>query len=138
MSEPEPTPPAPPTTGLAPNVAAGIAALFPLVGGVVFFVLEKKDKFVRFWAMQSILLGGVAFAVSIALRVAEFVFGYIPVVGKLMLLLLWVANLVFGIAWFIVYVIGIVKAFTGKEWEIPVLGKLARQQLERLDGPPAA
>ena len=133
--------PQPETTGLAPNIAAGLAAVFPLVGGIIFFLLEKKDKFVRFWAMQSMFLGGLALAVSIAMQIAGFVFGFIPVVGKLMGILLGFAHLIFSLAWFVVYVIGIVKAFTGKEWEIPWLGKLARQQLARIDGaspPPAA
>ena len=91
--------------------------------------------------MQSMFLGGLALAVSIAMQIAGFVFGFIPVVGKLMGILLWFAHLIFSLAWFVVYVIGIVKAFTGKEWEIPWLGQLARQQLARIDGaspPPAA
>ena len=46
-------------------------------------------------------------------------------------------NMVFGIVWFIVYVIAAVKAFSGQEWEIPWLGKLARKQLAQTDGPTA-
>ena len=138
---PDPAPSAPAATGLAPNVAAGLAAVFPLVGGVIFLVLEKKDKFVRFWAMQSIFFGGLAFGISIVLRVVAFVFGFLPFIGKLMLFLLLIVYPIFGLAWFVVWVIGIVKAFSGKEWEIPWLGKLARQQLEKIDGaatPPAS
>ena len=141
VAAPDPTPPAPTGTGLAPNVAAGLAAVFPLVGGIIFFVLEKKDKFVRFWAMQSIFFGGLAFGISIVLRVVAFVFGFLPFIGKLMLFLLLIVYPIFGLAWFVVWVIGIVKAFSGKEWEIPWLGKLARQQLEKIDGaatPPAS
>ena len=138
---PEPTLPAPVTSGIEPHIAAGLAAVFPLVGGVIFLVLEKKDKFVRFWAMQSVFFGGLAFAISIALRVVAFVFGFLPFIGKLMLFLLLIVYPIFGLAWFIVWVIGMVKAFSGKEWEIPWLGKLARQQLAKMDGetpPPAA
>ncbi|MGB8166171.1 MAG: hypothetical protein WCF18_01685 [Chthoniobacteraceae bacterium] len=131
----------PATTGLAPNIAAGIACLFTIVGGIVFLVLEKKDKFVRFWAMQSVFLGGLALAVPIVFRIAQLVFDFIPFVGKLMMLALGLVNMLFGIAWFIVYLICVVKAFSRQEWEIPWLGKLARKQLEQLDGaaaPPAA
>ncbi len=140
---PEPTPPAtsaPGTSGLAPNVAAGLAALFPLVGGAVFLVLEKKDKFVRFWAMQAVFFGGAMFAVSVALRIAGFIFGMLPLIGKLMLLVLIPVQLVFGLACLAVWIIGIVKAFSGKEWEIPWLGALARKQLAQTDGelPPPA
>ena len=138
---PTPAPPVPGTSGLAPNIAAGLAALFPLVGGAVFLALEKKDRFVRFWAMQSVFFGGATIVVSVALRIAAFIFGLIPLIGKLLLLLLVVANLVFGLACLAIWIIGIVKAFSGKEWEIPGLGALARKQLAQTDGgatPPAA
>lgn len=131
----------PNTTGLAPNIAAGIATLFTIVGGIVFLVLEKKDRFVRFWAMQSVFLGGLALAVPIVVRIANLVFDFIPFAGKMMMVVLGLANMIFGVAWFIVYVICVVKAFSRQEWEIPVLGKLARQHLERMDGsgvPPSA
>ena len=123
------------TTGLAPNLAAGIATLFTIVGGVVFLVLEKKDKFVRFWAMQAVFLGGLMLAVSILVRVSYAVFDFIPVVGKLLMVLVGIANLLFSLAWFVVYVITVVKAFTRQEWEIPWLGKLARKQLAQTDDP---
>ena len=131
---PAPAPPVPVTSGLAPNVAAGLAALFPLVGGAVFLALEKKDRFVRFWAMQSVFFGGAAIVVSVALRIAAFIFGLIPLIGKLLLLLLVVVHLVFGLACLAIWIIGIVKAFSGKEWEIPGLGPLARKQLAQSDG----
>jgi len=36
-------------------VAAAIACI-PLIGGIIFYILEKHDSFVRFYAMQSIIL----------------------------------------------------------------------------------
>ncbi len=137
VGTPDQNPPAAETTGLAPNIAAGIACLFTIVGGIVFLVLEKKDKFVRFWAMQSLFLGGLALAVSIVTKVATLVFHFIPWVGTLLIVVIGLANLVFGIGWFVLYVISVVKAFSGQEWEIPYLGKLARKQLAQTDGPPA-
>jgi uncharacterized membrane protein len=135
VGTPDQNPPAAETTGLAPNIAAGIACLFTIVGGIVFLVLEKKDKFVRFWAMQSLFLGGLALAVSIVTKVATLVFHFIPWVGTLLIVVIGLANLVFGIGWFVLYVISAVKAFSGQEWEIPYLGKLARKQLAQTDGP---
>ena len=137
VEEPEPSAPAPVGTGLAPNIAAGIACLFSIVGGVVFLVLEKKDKFVRFWAMQSVFLGGLSLAVSIVVRIAHLVFEFIPWIGKVLIFVTGIANMLFGLASLIVYIICIVKAFSNQEWEIPWLGKLARKQLEQTDGPPA-
>ena len=132
---PEAQPPAPPVegaaegTGLAPHVAAGICAIFPLIGGIIFFVLEKKNPFVRFWAMQSIFFGGACFAYNIVMRIAAMIFGHIPGIGALLLALLVFVGLVVGLGIFVIWVITIIKAFSKVEWEIPVLGKLARKQL---------
>lgn len=131
---------APLGSGLPRHIAAGLACLFTLVGGIIFLLLEPKDRYVRFWSMQAIFLGGLAVAVNLILRAAVAFFGLIPIAGKLVVMLLALANLLFGLAWFILYVVTVVKAFSNQEWEIPWLGKLARRQLDKLDGgatPPA-
>ena len=115
-------------TGLPRNIAAGLASIFTLIGGIVFLVLERKDRFVRFYAVQSILLGVVALMVSVAGAVVEFIFSHIPLIGGLLNGALWVVKGGFSLAWFVIYVVMIVKAFTGKEWEIPYLGQVARRQ----------
>lgn len=116
------------STGLPANVAAALSCIFTLVGGVVFLVLERKDKFVRFYSMQSIILGAVALLVWISVEVVDFIFRHIPIIGKLLHYLLYGVNSVFSLVWIVVYVIVIVQAFRGKEWQIPYLGKLARRQ----------
>lgn len=132
--EPKPleaTAPAPDAdgTGLAPNIAATICAALPGVGGIVFLVLEKKNAFVRFWAMQSVIFGGAMLAFSIVSRVAVFVFRHIPLLGWLLLILLGILGMILGVVFFVVWIITIIKAFSNVEWEIPFLGKLARRQL---------
>src|SRR5215472_13546921 len=89
MPDQEPTPPPPPpsagpelgpkstSTGLPSNVAAAIACI-PLIGGVVFYIVEKHDGFVRFYAMQSIIFGGAWLLFNIASSVVHAVFGAIP------------------------------------------------------------
>ncbi|RYD85536.1 MAG: hypothetical protein EOP84_02195 [Verrucomicrobiaceae bacterium] len=115
-------------TGLPRNVAAGLACIFILVGGIVFLVLERKDRFVRFYAVQSILLGSIALLVSIATEVVQFIFSQIPLLGKLLNGGLWLLNGAFFLTVFVIYVVLIIKAFMGKEWEIPYLGRIARKQ----------
>lgn len=122
----ETSPVVPATTGLAPNVAAGIAAIFTLLGGIVMLALEKRDPFVRFWAMQSVFFGGATLVFAIAAAVIGMVLGSISAP------LGWLWSLATGavdIGLVVVWIITVIKAFSGKEWEIPVLGKLARQQL---------
>ncbi len=127
---PNPAPlPSGDSTGLAPNIAAGICAVFPLVGGIIFYVLEKKDPFVRFWAMQSIFFGAAGFAFSFVMRIAAMILVHIPGIGGILAFLLSLIGLAVSLAMFAIWIITIIKAFTNKEWEIPIIGKLARKQL---------
>jgi uncharacterized membrane protein len=117
------------TTGLPRHFAAGLATFFPLIGGMVFLMIEKKDPFVRFYAMQSVFLGGLLFAVSIAVTLAELIFRQVPLIGWLVALGFLTVNLVFSVGWLIVWIVTVVKALSNVEWEVPVLGALARKQL---------
>jgi len=111
-------------------VAAGLASIFTLVGGIVFLILEKRDKYVRFYAMQSVFLGGAIVAASIVTQIVALIFSHLPLIGWLIALLVGMLFWVLWLGWFVVYLITIIKAFSNQEWEIPVLGPLARKQLE--------
>ena len=117
------------STGLAPNVAAGLSAIFTLLGGIVFIVLEKKSQFVRLWAMQSIFFGATMMVVGV---VASIIGSLLLKILSLLAILWWLAMLIVYLALGVVWLITIVKAFSGQFWEIPVLGKLAREQLAKL------
>ena len=70
---------------LDPKVAALLAYLLTLVGGIVFYAISK-DPFVRFHAMQSILLT-VAFAI---LWVVLFIIGIAT--GGILFFLNWILS----------------------------------------------
>ena len=136
---PAPVPPAHPTpapttfphsarTGLPSNVAAALACI-PLVGGLVFYILEKEDRFVRFYAMQSIIFGGLCFVLVLLSRALAVVAWSIPI-----------ASVVLGPLWSFVFavvklglvvltIIAMVKAFSGVRWDIPWIGPMARKQI---------
>src|ERR1700675_980146 len=85
---PEPDAPAKSTsTGLPSNVAAALAC-FPLIGGIIFYVLEKRDSFVRFYAMQSIIFGAAWFLFNIVSSIIHLIFAPIPGMGPI-LIVLW-------------------------------------------------
>ena len=145
---PDPVDPIPPTTtptpvtgastqatstGLPPNVAAALACI-PLVGGIIFYVLEKTDQFVRFYAMQSIIFGGAWIVFDIVARIVQAVFSSIPAIGGLFVVLWGLVWAVVTIGFLIVFVITVIKAFSGVRWEIPYIGPVARNQT---DGPTA-
>ena len=102
-------------TGLKKNTAGALAYVLGPITGVIFLILEK-DPFVRFHAMQSIV-------VFVALFVLQWILG-------LTIILLVLVPLV-GILTFILWLMCIYKAWMGEEWEVPVLGKFARQLVKK-------
>jgi uncharacterized membrane protein len=102
-------------TGLSKNTESALCYVLPVVGGVIFLVMEK-DAGVRFHAMQSIVFSVAAFALNMVL-------GF-TIVLALVLPILWVVE-------FILWLVLVYKAWQGETWELPVLGKLARQLLAK-------
>ncbi len=131
---PDESPPPPPvsdspkSTGLPSNIAAALACI-PLIGGIVFFILEKHDSFVRFYSMQSIILGGAWLLFSIAASIVGLIFRSIPVIAGLLDFFWGIIVAIINIAFVVLWIIATVKAFTGARWEIPYIGPMARKQV---------
>jgi len=122
---------APTSTGLPSNIAAALAC-FPLIGGIIFYLLEKRDSFVRFYAMQSIIFGATWFLFNIVSQIIHGIFWAIPGIGPLFAgLWLFISALV-QLGFLVVLIIAIVKAFSGVRWDIPWVGPVARKQVDRL------
>src|SRR5213592_3288153 len=135
--EPIPPPPSAPgpelgpkstSTGLPSNVAAALACI-PLIGGVIFYILEKRDEFVRFYAMQSIIFGGAWFLFNIVSTVIHLIFGSVPAIGGLLSLLWGLIAMLVQLAFLIIWIVATVKAFTNVRWDIPLVGPIARKQM---------
>ncbi len=116
------------STGLPANVAAALAC-FPLIGGIIFYLLEKRDSFVRFYAMQSIIFGVAWLLFNFASGILHAILWSIPGLGAF-LGSVWgfIAALV-HLGFFIIMVITMFKAFTGSRWDIPYIGPMARKQV---------
>jgi len=134
-TQPPPASPEPGTaakstsTGLPANVAAAIACI-PLIGGVIFYILEKHDGFVRFYAMQSIIFGGAWLLFNVASQIVYFIFGSIPGIGGILVFFWSLLSALVHIAFLIIWIVATVKAFTGARWDIPYVGPIARKQIE--------
>lgn len=129
---PPSSPPAPSgsptTTGLPSNVAAALACI-PLVGGLIFYILEKHDQFVRFYAMQSIIFGGAWFLFNIVSWVIQYIFSNLPVLGPILAGLWAFLSFVVSLGLLVIMIIAMVKAFSGVRWDIPFVGPIARKQM---------
>ena len=108
--------------GLAAHVVAGLSYFFWPVLPLIIYLMESDNRFVRFHAMQSLLLGVGALVVVIA----AFVLKFVPIFGWLASLALWV-----GFLGLVIW--GIVSGFTGQWKRLPIVGEIAAQQL-KLDG----
>ena len=98
-------------TSLTPNVAGLLCYLGVWVTGIIFIVLEQKNKWVRFHAAQSIVVFGALFIIS-------GVLGWIPYAGPVFSTLL-------GITGFILWIVLMVKAYHGEYYKVPVAGDIA-------------
>jgi len=104
------------STGLDENVAGALCYLGWWVTGIVFLVIEKDSKIVKFHAWQSI----ISFA---AITILSVVIGVIPVI-RLLGGLVWLAGV---ILWaFLMY-----KAFKGEQFKLPFVGDLAEKQANK-------
>jgi uncharacterized membrane protein len=127
MAETTSSNPAGSDTGLPSNVGAGICAIFTLVAGIIFYFIEKKDLFVRHWAVQGIFFGGTTLAFSIAVKIAAAIFHAIPGIGGLLLALLALVSLLVNIAFIILWILGVIKAFQGQRWEYPYISEQCKK-----------
>jgi uncharacterized membrane protein len=132
MSAPIPPLPTASETGLPSNIGAGICALFPLFGGIIFYLIEKKDQFVRHWAIQGIYFGAAWCLLSIAITVLAGIFSHMPLIGLLFLILFSMLQFVVGLGGLVLWIIGIIKAFKGERWEYPFISAYGRKILPNL------
>jgi len=99
--------------GMQANLAALLSYVAGIITGVVFFLLEKENKFVRFHAMQSILTFGFFLVLNVAL-------GFIPIAG-------WSLMPLVGVVQIVVWVLLMVKSYQGEQFKLPVLGDIAEK-----------
>ena len=107
------------STGLESNIAGLLSYVLGWITGLIFFLIEAKDEFVRFHAMQSIIVFGAITVVEIVLGILLL----IPVIGTLFTVL---SSLV-GLFAFVLWILLMVKAYQGERYKLPWAGELAER-----------
>ena len=130
---PPPSPPPPPearpaghatSTGLDPKLSGLLCYILSPLTGIVFFLIEKANPVVRFHAAQSIVFGIGAVVVWIAIAILSFLFYQIAwSLGSLFTLL----QTLVGIGFFILWVVLLIKGYSGERWKLPVVGDMAER-----------
>jgi uncharacterized membrane protein len=132
MQNPPPVQTPKSSTGLDENIAALLAYIFHWVSGLIFFLIEKESRLVRFHAMQSILLSALAIIVGIVVWVVTLVIwlvstqlpGILAGVLNLVVVLIWV---VFWIGLLIAWIMCLIKAFQSQYFKLPIIGNFAEK-----------
>lgn len=102
-------------SGLDENVAAAFAYALGWITGIVFFFTEPTNRFVRFHAMQSMLVFGALSILMITVR-------SIRPIGMLVNTFLLVP--LSAILWLLL----MFKAYKGQRFKLPVAGDIADQR----------
>jgi uncharacterized membrane protein len=100
------------------NLMGAASYLLGFITGVIFLLVEKQSKFVRFHAMQSTILFGGIFVINMAL-------GFVPILG-------WLAGLLLSFVAFVMWIVCMWKAFQGEMYKAPFVGDLAVKQLAKM------
>ena len=100
------------TSGIDEKIAGLLSYLFGWVSGLIFFLIDKRP-FVRFHAMQSII-------VTVVMMVLYFILSLIPVLG-------WIIMALLGLAFFVLWILLMVKAYQGQKWKLPFIGDMAEK-----------
>ena len=101
------------STGMDENLAGMLCYLVGWITGLIFFLIEKDNKFVRFHAMQSLITFG-------GLTVLFMFLPFIPILG-------WMLIPVLAIVQLILWVLLMVKAYQGEKFKLPVIGDIAEK-----------
>ena len=112
------------STGLEPNVAGLLCYLLGWVTGLVFYLLEKENEFVRFHAMQSIVTFGALTVVGIVFSVL----GSIPFIG----VLFWLLSILLSLLGVVLWIVLMIKAYQGQRYKLPWAGDFAEKQMARM------
>jgi len=103
------------STGLEPNIAGLLCYAAGWITGLVFYFVEKEDRFVRFHAMQSNVVFG-------ALTVAGLILGVIPILG-------WIIGWLLGILGLVLWILLMVKAYQGQMYKVKWAGDFAEKHI---------
>ncbi len=129
-----------PLGGMDPKVAAAISYIW--IVGVIFFFLEKENRFVRFHAMQSILFGVANSVIMIVLAVVAMILTVVfsigaaaaasggggsaaGTLGSLLVTVIWLIFWLIAMAMFVGLIFAAVKAYQGQKFKLPIIGNIA-------------
>ncbi|QGH33057.1 DUF4870 domain-containing protein [Gracilibacillus salitolerans] len=105
------------SSGLDQNVAGLLTYIAGIITGIIFLLLEKENRFVRFHAMQSIFI-------TVVLIILHTVVNWIPFFG-------WIIGLLLHPLELVLWIFLMVKAYQGHYFKLPWIGDMVEKQLDK-------
>ncbi|MBU0591873.1 DUF4870 domain-containing protein [Candidatus Micrarchaeota archaeon] len=104
-----------------------LAYLLTFITGIVMLFVKKEDAYVKFHAMQSILLGVAMIVVNIIMAVVGGVATLIPGIGWIVALVVGLVSGVISLGFLILWLLLMWKAYKGEKWKLPIIGAQAEK-----------
>jgi uncharacterized membrane protein len=104
------------STGLDANVAAALTYLVGFVTGIIFLLVERENRFVRFHAMQSTLTFAGIVVIDVLLQL-------VPILGALVVIFIIIPLSV------ILWLLLMFKAYKGDDFKLPLVGPMAADRI---------
>ncbi len=103
------------STGITPNVSGLLCYLLGFITGIIFYLIEKENKFVRFHALQSTVTFGALFIVG-------WIVPFIPFLSVVLMPIIVIAEL-------ILWIVLMVKAYQGEKFPLPVVADIVEKHI---------
>jgi uncharacterized membrane protein len=120
------------TFGLDENVASAACYVLGWLTGIIFFLMEKDNKTVKFHAMQSILtflpLTILYWILGAIFSMMVFGAGIYGAYGAWQILSL-ISTLI-AIVMLILWLVLMFKAYQGEKFKVPIVGDIAENQVK--------
>ena len=98
------------------RVFAFIATFFSIIGFIIAILAWRKDRYVMYYARQSLVL----FIVTVIVSLVEKSIGLIPILGTAI-------NIVLNIIIFIMWLLTWIYALSGKQQDVFLIGQYAKK-----------
>jgi uncharacterized membrane protein len=102
-------------SGFDQNVAAALCYSLGWITGLLFYLTEPRNKFVRFHALQAMLVFGTACVVFILCL-------SIPILG-------WILSIFVFYGSAALWLILMFKAYQGERFKLPIVGAMAEERI---------
>lgn len=119
-------------SGLDENVAGALSYLFGFVSGLILYLVEQDNPFVRFHAAQSMVVTGLVVVAYIVMGIVGTIVSSVLFTSTSTFFIGSIISLVLGLIWlvlalgaFALWVYLMVRAYQGKTPRIPIAAGIA-------------